>query len=126
MSKIRADELAKALGAELETYQSEIGESIKDAVNQVAKECRDEISANSPRKTKRYMRGWRVKKLFDGIGGIRVVVYNKTDYQLTHLLEYGHAKISGGRVEGKPHIAPAEQKAQQKIVKRIESAVKKL
>ena len=41
-----------------------------------------------------------------------------------HLLEYGHAKRNGGRVEGKAHIAPAEQHGIRQLQEEIERALR--
>lgn len=53
-----------------------------------------------------------------------MVVYSKNRYQLAHLLEKGHAKRGGGRVAGRPHIAPAEQAGIEQLQSLIEKALK--
>lgn len=63
--------------------------------------------------------------MFENLNDIRIEVHNKTDYQLTHLLEDGYAKVNGGRVEGKPHIGPAEQHAEEKLLKKVKVVVRK-
>jgi hypothetical protein len=55
---------------------------------------------------------------------LQMVVHSKDRYQLTHLLEKGHAKRGGGRVAARPHIAPAEQEGVELLQSLIEKALK--
>ena len=72
-------------------------------LDEVTKEAVKTLKATSPIRTKKYEKSWIRKKISNGY-----VIHNKR-YYLTHLLEHGHAKRKGGRVEGRPHIAPVEQ-----------------
>lgn len=124
MAKVSVNDIADAIAAELQQYSQDVTEDLKRDVKQVAKECKQEIQRNSPALTGSYKKGWRDQVEFEGREDIRVVVKNKTDYQLTHLLENGHAKVNGGRVQGKPHIRPAEQNAEKKLLQKVKVVVR--
>lgn len=76
----------------------------------LSKQAVGELKTTSPRsnskRTGTYAKGWTKKKR-----GKVIIVHNK-EYQLTHLLEHGHAKVNGGRVEGQEHIKPVEKHLQ--------------
>ena len=54
---------------------------------------------------------------------LQMVVHSKDRYQLSHLLENGHAKRGGGRVAAIPHIAPAEQEGVELLQSLIKNAL---
>ncbi len=123
-SKVDIDDLASVVAEELARYSQEVTDGMKKEIKTVSRECKQEIQQNSPVLTGSYKDGWRTKVDFESREDIRVVVHNKTDYQLTHLLEKGHAKATGGRVEGRPHIGPAEQNAEKKLLEKVKAVVR--
>lgn len=111
MATVKVDGLAAAIAEELSAYSSEVAEEVKKSVKTAAKTCVNTLKQTSPKDTGDYAKGWTQKTAYESASDIRAQVYNRTDYQLTHLLEDGHAKVSGGSVAAKPHIQPAADQA---------------
>ena len=122
--KVDIGDLAQAVMDGLEEYAGAVANDIKTAAKEAADDCAKELKATSPRKTGKYAKGWKVKKAFENGVSARYTVHNATAYQLTHLLEKGHAKRGGGRVAAIPHIEPAEQKAIEAFEKAAKEACK--
>lgn len=132
MARISPDELAVELTKQLATYTQEVQEAVANSVTALAKEGRAKVKSNSPKRTGEYAKGWAVSNE-NKKGRQTVRIYNKTNYQLTHLLENGHVvrngtgRIGAGKktsVAGKPHIAPVNDWIQQEVVSAIEEAIK--
>lgn len=110
--------LASEIAKQVKAYTREVKEEIDQAKEEISKELVNNLKRDSPKKTGSYKKGWRIKK--DKISN---KIHNKTDYQLTHLLEKGHAKRNGGRVAPKIHIRPNEERAVKEFEKRIKGAI---
>ena len=117
------DSLADDIMAGLQEYVSLANDSMKEAVKKTATSVKKEISANAPRDTGKYAKSWATKKTGENSHSLEMTVHSKNRYQLAHLLEKGHAKRGGGRVSGKPHIAPAEENGVQLLEHLIEGAL---
>lgn len=126
MSKtIKPDDLSKVVMDYLENYREDIQEDVEECTDKVTKEARDELKKTSPQgHRKRYYKGWSVKLQKKHKLRYEKVIWNKTDYQLTHLLEFGHATRNGGRTKAIPHIRPVEEKYNQKFVDLLEKKIK--
>lgn len=122
---VSIDGLANAIAEELEYFESGVMEDVKQSVRTAAKSCVKELRTKSPNLTGDYRNGWTSKIAFESPTDIRVNVYNRTDYQLTHLLEDGHAKVGGGSVDSMPHIGPAADKASNLLMEGVKFKVGK-
>lgn len=114
-----ADEIMKGLTE----YAGLADTAMKKAVRKSATQVKNEISANAPKDTGAYAKSWATKRTGENSHSLEMTVHSKNRYQLAHLLEKGHAKRGGGRVSGKPHIAPAEEKGVQLFEKLIEETL---
>lgn len=120
---IQIDGLANAIADALTEYSQEVTDDVKVSVRDSAKACADELKATSPTLTGSYAEGWRAKVAYEGHTDIRMQVHNATDYQKTHLLEDGHAKVNGGRVPAYPHIGAAADNASELLEKDVKIRV---
>lgn len=123
--KITPDALQDVLSDVLEEYGDAVREGVADAVAKTGKQTLKTVKAKSPKKNGRYRKGWHMTKSKQSANRAKtaVTIHNTSGYQLTHLLENGHQKASGGRVEGIPHIRPAEKEAQKLLPELVERAV---
>lgn len=120
---VSVDGLADAIMEALQEFETAATEAVKESVVSAADACLASVKANSPKDSGDYQEGWRVKKVYEGEHDMLVRVYNKDHYQLTHLLEDGHANVDGGRTEGKPHIGPAADQASRVLERDIKIKV---
>lgn len=122
--RIRTDQLASAIMDGLKEYADLAADDMKKAVKKAGASVRKEIQQNAPSDTGSYAKSWTVKKEKESSDSIQLIVHSKNRYQLAHLLEHGHAKRGGGRVAGKKHIAPAEEKAVRQLEEEIERSLR--
>lgn len=109
MSRIKVDQLANEIRKNLQEYNEEIEKGVDKAKRKNAQEGAKELRQTSPvnpygSRSGKYRKGWTATKV-----GTAYIIRNRTDYQLTHLLEKGHALRQGGRSPAIPHIYPVEQ-----------------
>ena len=123
MVNIKIDQLADEITKGLKEYADLATDDMKKSVRKAGNAVRKEIAQTAPTDTGTYAKSWSVKKTKETSNSLEVTVHSKNRYQLTHLLEHGHAKRGGGRVAARPHIAKAEENAidtlEQEILKAL-------
>ena len=129
MSNIKPEELSKVVMDYLKNYKEDIDEEVVEVVDEVTRKAKDELKQTSPRgegsRTNPYYKGWAVKLSKKRTGVYHKVIWNRTNYQLTHLLEFGHATRNGGRTRAIPHIRPVEEKYNVEFVDKLEKKIRR-
>ena len=122
MAKTPIDKLDAAISKILKEYEGNISTNVTQVTKEICKNGAQAVKASARGAvggTGKYANGWtsEVKTTRYSTSG---VIYNQSQSGLAHLLENGHAKVGGGRVAGRPHIAPVEEE----LIKEYEEGVR--
>lgn len=123
MASVSVNQLADAIVDAVREYTEDVTEAIGQKVESTADLVLSDVRQNAPKKTGKYAKGF-VKTDKSLPGRRRFVVWNKKYYRLVHLLEFGHAKVKGGRVDGKPHLIPAHDRHVNGMVNDIKQIIR--
>ena len=123
-TRVDIEHMASAITDALEEYRELAVADVKDAIKATGKAVKKEVERTAPKDTGAYAKSWTVKTTSENNASLTQTVYSKTKYQLTHLLEYGHAKRGGGRVAARPHLADAEEKGGQFLEEELQRRLK--
>lgn len=111
----------------LDDYSNAVSEGMYEDALRIAEKGKQELKQTSPKKTGKYRRSWKVKKE-KGMYEFSNIIYNQ-EWQLTHLLEKGHAIKRNGTVRGearaKVHIRPVEQECVNEYLQDVTNIIKK-
>jgi hypothetical protein len=126
MANINIDQLAGEIAKGLADYSQDVIEKVNISSEKVGKAAVKQLKQTSPKRYGKYAKSWTMKtEKAIGQPDLRTIHVKAPHYRLTHLLEHGHAKAGGGRVEGKPHIRPAEEQVIKDFVSEVEEAIKR-
>ena len=124
--KCSVDQMAAEITGILEEWRDGIENVTEQSVREATNAARADVRARSPRSGDRpasasYAQHWRTA--FDFRGRVRKGIVYNTKAGLTHLLEFGHAFVDGGRYEGVAHIGPAQEEAAEQFEKLLKEGI---
>lgn len=119
---IRPEQFERAVIKALAEYGDRTTEMLESETKTIARQAVSELKSTAPAGGS-YARGWSHKQQKGGAFKLSDVVYNRTDYQLTHLLEKPHPTGHGGRypknVDYTGTIARVEMEYKQKFMEGV-------
>ena len=125
VSNITIDQLGEAITAQLNTFETNVREGVKKAVDETMDEMIRETRSTAQVRTGRYKR-----RISATVGENTLMTYSKVwhvkkpDYRLAHLLDKGHTLRNGRRYDGNQHVANAERHAVDNFQRRIEEVIR--
>lgn len=111
--------LDEAIADILEDYSTAITNAVNEQTEKSADRLKKDVAADSPVKTGKQKKSWRVTK--EKVAGLDLkAVVHSTDYRKVHLLENGHLTRDGvTRTKPIRYVSTNEEK----IIKQYEQAV---
>jgi hypothetical protein len=111
--------LDEAIADILEDYSTAITNAVNEQTEKAANQLKKDIAADSPVKTGKQKKSWRVTK--EKVAGLDLkAIVHSTDYRKVHLLENGHLTRDGvTRTKPIRYVSTNEEK----IIKQYEQAV---
>jgi len=123
MANVRIDQLTTAITDAVRDYTEGVSEAVRKEVDITVDNVLREVKSLARKHTGEYARTFvKTNKSFPGKR--RYVVWNRKHYRRVHLLEFGHAKVSGGRVKAYPHMRPAHDKYAGKLQENIKRIIR--
>lgn len=122
--KIQPAEFQAAVDQLLVEFGDEVYNAMSEVIPEVSREATKELKSASPYqiRTGKYNKGWKDKTEKKNVT-VTATVYNDKQYRLTHLLEFGHAKVNGGRTRAFEHIAPVNDAVEEKVIKKLREKI---
>ena len=138
MSKktIQPVDLSAAVDELLAKYGEQVFDVMGDAIRYVSTNARDDLRSvnrfsSNGNPTGAYSKSWEYEQRLVHRYKQQATVFNEDHYRLTHLLESGHSKWLWGRptgesVQGYPHIAKVNDKAQDSLIEMVSERIESL
>lgn len=129
--KVDYNSLSEEIQNQLKTFGTALNREINEGLKEVAEKTAETLRQGGPynKRSGKYTRDWDVKLRSRSYSSVTMTeeytVYNKKNYQLTHLLEKGHVSRNGSRVRPFEHIKPAEELAEQMAISEVNKAVRR-
>lgn len=127
---IQPNEFYDTINSLLKEYGEDVADVAVTVAKKVANKGKAMVKSNGRPNWQRYKAGWAVK-FENGRIDFSAKIYNKTDYQLTHLLEFGHLIRNGTRVVDSrnqrtrafEHIKPVNDWVQKEYLEQLGKAI---
>lgn len=121
--KIKVEELGLAIAENMKSYIGATDLIVEEVVKKVGIETAKVVRGAGTYKDR--SGDYRKSIKFEKLKGKKhiatgVVHADGEEYRLTHLLEFGHAKVNGGRVRPYSHFSSGETFAKIQLIKELE------
>lgn len=127
---INVTKLGETLAATLTEFSGATSLALQAAVTETAKRTVAEVKQNARSYFGNggYSNSWAEKEVKSNnqLSFNRVVYSKPPYYRLAHLLEKGHALRQGGRTKARPHIRPAEEKAEKLLMDALQKEISRI